>query len=115
MRIEQHLVTASGRELILGKQFTNPDKRQPSLFQSDELHPAKPDPGMAAAIVREDDLIGRERHSEAVREEDECARRTVADNRKRGGAVPFREQGSRRGEVDEQRDVGHVELWRGMS
>ena len=76
-------MTTSRRELILGEQFTDPNEREVSLFRSDEPHPAKPNAGVTAGIVGEDDLIGRQRHSEAVREKDEGARWAVSDNRER--------------------------------
>ena len=67
-------MTPSRRELILRKQFSNPDEHQATLLQSDELHPTKPDLCVTTGIVGEDDLIGRQRHFDAVREEDKSAR-----------------------------------------
>ena len=98
-------MTASRRELLLWEQFANPYEHQASLFRSDEPHPAKPHSGVTAGIVGEDDLIGRQRHFEAAREEDEGAWRAVADNRKRRNPVLFAQEGRRRREVDEQRNV----------
>jgi len=94
-------VTTSRRELILWEQFTNPYEHQVSVFRSDEPHPAKPNSGATAGVVGEDDLIGRQRHSEAVREKDEGARWAVSDNRKRRSPVLLPEERRRRGEVDE--------------
>ena len=82
-------MTPSRRELILWEQVANPDKHQVPLFQSDEPHPAKPHSGVTVGIVGEDDLIGWQRHSEAVREENECAWRPVSDNRERGQSIVF--------------------------
>ena len=95
-------MTPSRRELILRKQFSNPDEHQATLLQSDELHPTKPDLCVTTGIVGEDDLIGRQRHLDAVREEDKSARGAVADNRKRRRPVFFAQQGGRRREVDEE-------------
>jgi hypothetical protein len=103
-------VTTSRRELILREQFANPYEHQASLFQSDEPHPAKLNSGVTAGIVGEDDLIGRQRHSEAVREENEGAWRPVSDNRKRRNSVSFSQEGRRCREVDEQRNVFHLRL-----
>jgi translation initiation factor 1 len=82
LRIEPHRVTASGGELILWVQLANPQEYQLAPFQSDELHPAKPDSGVAARVIGIDDLVGRQRHPEALGEDHECPRWTVADNRK---------------------------------
>jgi hypothetical protein len=98
-------VTPSRRELILREQLSNPYEQQASLFQSDKPHPAKPNSGVTAGIVGEDDLIGRQRHPEAVREEYEGAWRPVTDNRKRRHSVWFPQERRRRREVDEQRNV----------
>ena len=76
-------MTPSRRELILRKQFSNPDEHQATLLQSDELHPAKPDLCVTTGIVGEDDLIGRQRYLDAVREQDKSAWGPVADNRQR--------------------------------
>jgi hypothetical protein len=62
-------VAASRRELILWVDFANPREDQASLFGPDELHAAEPNPGVAPGIVGEDNLIGRQRYSEAVRKE----------------------------------------------
>jgi hypothetical protein len=75
-------VTPGRRELILREQFENPDERQAFLFQSHKPHPTESHSGVTAAVVGEDDLIGRQGHPEAVREEDECTGRTVSDYRK---------------------------------
>ena len=80
-------MTASRRELILRVQFANPYKHEPSTFGSDEPHPAKSNSDVSVGIVSEDDLIGRQRHSETVREEDEGTWWAVSDNRKRRNAV----------------------------
>jgi len=90
---------------MLREQFANPYEHQASIFQSDEPHPAKPNPGVTPGIVGEDDLIGRQRDPEAVREEYEGAWRPVSDNRKRRNPVLFQQEGRRRREVDEQRNV----------
>ena len=101
-------MTPSRRELILRKQFSNPDEHQATLLQSDELHPTKSDLCVTTGIVGEDDLIGRQGDSEAVREEDEGAWRPVPDNRKRRRPVRFPQKEGRRREIDEQRNVFHV-------
>ena len=87
LRVEQHRVTASRRELILREQFANPHKHQASICRSDEPHPAKSNSGVAVGIVGEDDLIGRQRHFDTVREENEGAWWAVSDDRKRRNAV----------------------------
>ena len=97
-------MTTSRRELILSEQLSNPHEHQASLFQSDEPHPAKPHSGVTAGIVGENDLIGRQRHPEAGREEDEGAGWAVSDNRKRRSPVLFPQKSRRRREVDEQRN-----------
>jgi hypothetical protein len=102
LRIEPHCVTTIRRELILRKQLANSDEHQSSPFESDEPHPAKPHSDMTAGIVGEDDLIGRQRHSETVREEDKGAWRTVSENRQRRRPVLFPQKGRRRCKVDEQ-------------
>ena len=94
-------MTTSRRELTLWEQFTNPYEDQASLFRSDEPHPAKANSGVTVGIVGEDDLIGRQRHSEAVRKEDEGARWAVSDNRKRRSPVLLPAEGRRRGAFDE--------------
>ena len=101
-------MTPSRRELILWKQFANPDGHQLSVLPPDELHPTEFDAGMTAGVVGEDDLIGRQRHSEAVREENEGAWRPVSDNWKRRNSVSFPQEGRRCREVDEQRNVFHL-------
>ena len=101
--IEQHRVTARRRELILWNQLANPYEQQLSIFRSDILHPAEPHSSVTAGVIDEDDLVGRERHPEAVREEHERARRTVTDDPKRRDPVVLPEDRRRRREVDEQR------------
>ena len=64
-------MTTSGRELVLWEQLANPHEHQMSLFRSDELYPAKPNSSVTAGVVDEDDLVPRQRHPEAVREEHE--------------------------------------------
>ena len=98
-------MTTSGRELILREQLSHPHEHQLSLFRSHEPHPAKANPGAAAGIVGEDDLVRRQRHPEAVREEHERARWAVSDNPKRRDPVGLPEDRRRRREVDEQRNV----------
>jgi len=105
-------VASSRRELILWEQFADPYEYQASRFRSDEAHAAKPNSGVTASIVGEDDLIGRQRHSEAVREEDEGAWRAVTDNWKRRRPVLFPQKECRCGEIDEQRNVFHVSVAR---
>jgi hypothetical protein len=56
---------------------------------------------MTAGIVGEDDLIGRQRHAEAVRKEDERTWGAISDDRKRRRPVLFPQQGRRRRKVDE--------------
>ncbi len=75
-------MTARRRELVLRKQFTNAYERQLAVFQSDELHPAKTNARVTISIVREDNLIGRQRHSDASGKNHERARRSVSDDRK---------------------------------
>jgi len=94
-------VTASRRELILSVQFANPYEHEASIFGTDEPHPSKSNSGVAVGIVGEDDLIGRQRHSETVREEDEGAWWAVSDDRKRRNAVLLQEEGRWLGELDE--------------
>ena len=94
-------MTASRRELILREQVANPYKYQASIFRPDEPHPAKSNSGVAVGIVGEDDLIGRKRHSETVREEDEGAWWAVSDDRKRRIAILLQKEGPRLGELDE--------------
>jgi hypothetical protein len=53
-----------------------------SLFRADELHPAKPDSSVTVGVVGEDDLVRRQRHPKAIREDHERARRTVSNNPK---------------------------------
>jgi len=60
--VEQHLVAAGGRELILGEQFAKSHEDEPVPFQPDEPHAAKTDSRVASRVVREDDLIGRQGH-----------------------------------------------------
>ena len=103
-------MTTSRRELILWDQFTNPYEHQASLFRSHEPHPTKANSGVTAGIVGEDNLIGRQRHSEVIREEDEGAWRAVSNNRKCRYPVWLPEEGRRRREVDEQRNVFHLAL-----
>lgn len=103
-------MTASGRELILWEQLENPHEHQLSLFRSDELHPAKPNSSVTAGVIGEDDLVRRQRHSEAVREEHERARWTVSDNPKRRDPVVLPKDRRRCREGDEQRNVVHSAL-----
>jgi hypothetical protein len=111
-RIEQHCVTASRRELIFRKQLPNPHEQQAAFFRADEPHPAKADSGVAARIVGEDDLVGRQRHSKAVWKQHEDAWRAVPDNRKRGRPVLLPEERGRSHERDEQRCVFHMRFGR---
>src|SRR5688572_22404289 len=110
LRIQPHRVTTSRRQLIFWEQLANPHEHQVSLFRSDELHPAKPDSRVTAGVIGEDDLVRRQRHPEALREEHERARRTVTDNPKHRNPVAFPDdrRGSR--EVDEQGNVVHSAL-----
>jgi len=98
-------VTPSRRELSLREQFPNPHEHQLSFFRSHELHPAESHPGVAAAIVGKDDLIGRQRHSEAIRKDHERARRAVSDDAKRRRPVALPQENRGRGKFDEERDV----------
>jgi len=107
LRIEPHRVTSIRGQLIRGKHLTNPDEHQVSLVRSDELHPAEPHSSVAVGVVGVDDLVRRQRHSEAGREEDECAWRAVADDRQRRDPVLFPEDRRRRGEVDEEGEGVH--------
>jgi len=74
-------MTARGRELLLWKQFANAYEHQVSVLQSDKPHPAKSHTDMTVAIVGGYNLVGRQRHSQAVREEHERAWWPIADNR----------------------------------
>ena len=103
-------MTPSGRELILWEQLANPHEHQVSLFESDELHPAKPNSSVTAGVIGEDDLVRRQRHPEAAREEHERARWTISDNPQRRDPVVLPEDRRRRREVDEQRNVVHSAL-----
>ena len=76
-------MTASRRELMFRKQFTNPDEDQESFLPSDERHPAELDSGVTAGVVGEDDLIGRQRHLVAAGEKDEGPWWTISEYRKR--------------------------------
>lgn len=78
MRVEQHRVTAGWRELILWEQLANAHEFQPPVFEADEPHPAKPHPDVAVRLFCEYDLIGWQRHPEAVRKEHECAWRPIS-------------------------------------
>ncbi len=100
-------MTAIGRELILREKLANSHEYQVSFLRSDELHPAKPNSSVTASVISEDDLVRRQRHPEAVREEHERARRTVSDDPKRRDPVVLTEDRRRRREVDEQRNVVH--------
>ena len=74
-------MTAIRRELILWDQFTNPYEHQASHFRSHEPHPTKTNSDVTGRIVGKDNLIGRQRHSEAIWEEHEGAWRAIPNNR----------------------------------
>ena len=95
-------MTPSRRKLIFGQQFADAEEHQLSALQSDELHPAEPDTDMPSGFVGEDDLIGRQRHAEAVWEQHERAGRSVSDDWERRCPVRFPQQSRRRGEVDQE-------------
>ena len=95
-------MTAIWRELILWEQFAEASEHQALLFESDKSHPTKSNPRMTAGIVREHDLIGRERHFQTVREKHERAWWAVSKDRKRRYAIALDEEGGWRHEVDEQ-------------
>ena len=94
-------MTASRRELILRVQFANPYEHEAPIFGSDEPHPAKSNSHVAVGIVGEDDLIGRQRQPETVREEDEGTWWAVSDDRKRRNAALLQKKGRWLGELDE--------------
>ena len=95
-------MTPRRRELIFGQQFANAEEHQLSALQSDELHPAESDADMPPGFVGEDDLIGRQRHAETVREQYERAGRSVSDDWELRRAVLFPQQRRRRDEVDQE-------------
>jgi len=105
-------VTAGRRELIFRKQLPNPHEQQAALFRADEPHSAKADSGVAAGIVGEDDLVGRQRHSKAVWKQHEGAWRAVPDNRKRGSPVLLPDERGRSHERNEQRNVFQMSFGR---
>ena len=73
-------------------QFAHAHEGEVSIARTDELHAAEADAGAAAGIGREDDLIRRQRHPESVREQDERAQWTVADDRQRRGTIFFTQE-----------------------
>ena len=101
-------MAAIGRELVFRKQFPNAEENQPLFFQPNELHPAKADACVAAGVIGGNYLIGRERNSEAVREDHECARWAVSHDGKRRRPVVLPQEKRWGDEVDEERDVPHV-------
>ena len=84
-------MAAGGRKLIFWKHLSNPDEHQVLRVGSHELHPAEADAGVTASVIREDDLIRRQRDLEACREEYERAWRTVTDDPKRRGSIGLAE------------------------
>ena len=74
-------MAALGRKRILWMQLALADEHQDVAVQPHEPHPAEPHAGVSVAVVRHDDLIGWQRHSEAIWEQDKRSRRTVADDR----------------------------------
>jgi hypothetical protein len=100
--IEPHRVAAIGRELIVWEEFPNSREHEPPVFYPSETHSSKTDADPAVAFVSEDNLIRRQRHAEAVREDNERTGRAVADDGKRGGPIAFAQEGSRRAELDQE-------------
>ena len=107
-RIEQHRVTARRRELILRQELTNSHERQASFLQTDQLHPSESNPHVSIGVIREDDLVGWQRHAQSVWEHDERAWRAVSDDWKRRRTIPFTQERRGRCEGDEQWDVRHA-------
>ena len=100
-----------GRELLLREQLANPHEDQVSIFRSDELHAAEPHLSVTARVIREEDLVSRQRYPETLlREYYERPRWTVSDNPKRRDPLALPEDRRWRREVDEQRDVVHLAL-----
>ena len=94
-------MTAGRGELIVRVQFANPDKHQSSFFESDELHPAKADSRVTAAVVCVDDLIGGQRYGESLVKKNERAGRPVLNDRKRRHPVALPAERGRADEVDQ--------------
>ena len=97
--LERHPSTALGREEFLGLEIANPQEDQLAAFRSLKPHSAETHLGGAIAIFSEDNLIGWQRHSRSVFEDDGRARETVLKNRQR------------RRELHERRIVADARTW----
>lgn len=98
-------MTARRRQLLLRQHLADSEKHELLVLQPHELHPTEADSRAAAVVIGEDDLIGRQRHSEAIRKDHERARRAVPDDAKRRWPVALPQENRGRGKLDEERDV----------
>ena len=77
-------------------------KDKMTVFHSTETHPAKTYASAATAIVGKDDLVSRQGHLHASREDNQRARGTVLHNWQLPGDVTFPVNASTTNESNEQ-------------
>ena len=75
--LERHSSTPLGRQQHLGLQIANAEEDQLAAVHAIEAHSAEPDLGGAAAVLGEDDLIGRQGDLGSVSEDHGRSRGTV--------------------------------------
>ena len=66
--LQPHRVAAIWRELVHGVQVALTHEDETPACHAGEAHSSESDLGVAAGVVRRDDLIGGQRHSEPARE-----------------------------------------------
>ena len=103
---ERHPSTPLGRQQRLGLEIANPEEDQLAAFHSVEAHSAEADMGGAAAVLGEDDLIGRQGHLGSVSEDHRRSRGTVLQDRQLRHDLRLAGDAGTGHELDEQRIHG---------
>lgn len=81
------------------------EERERAVLEADEAHAAETDVGGAVVVVRVHDLIGGQRNTAAVREDDERTWRTVLQDREPTDDERLADHARSRNEVHEDGDA----------
>ena len=101
--LERHPSTPLGGQERLGLEVANPEEDELPAFDSLEAHSAEAHMGGAAAIIGEDDLVGRQGNLGSVSEDDGRSRGTVLQDRQLRHDLWLAGDAGTGNELDEQR------------
>ena len=107
--------TSLGRQQRLGLQIANAEEDQLAAVHAIEAHSTEPDMGGAAAVVGEDDLIGRQGHLGSVSEDHRRSRGTVLQDRQLRHDLGLTGDAGPGHELDEQRIRVHSQSFAGAA